>query len=73
MARRRFLIFEELIEALRPEDASPRAEEEEISELLANILYNEHIKKVGEYLTNSFQRNIRYLHTKKVTYMRGVR
>ena len=73
MARRRFLVFGGLIGALGPEDASPRAGEEGISELLADILYNEHTKKVGEYLTNSLQRNIRYLHTKKVTYMRGVR
>ena len=54
MTRRRFLVFEGLIEVLGPEDAFLRAREEEISELLANILYNEHIKKVGEYLTNSF-------------------
>ena len=73
MTRRCFLVFRGLIEALRSEDTSPRAEEEEISELLADILYNEHTKKVGGYLTNSFQRNIRYLHTKKVTYIRGVR
>ena len=51
------------MKVLELKDTFLRAEEKGILELLANILYNEYIKKVGVYLTNSFQRNIRYLYT----------